>query len=141
MAITKTTRANTEFGGNVLRAIVVGLALASAAVHASLGGWLFLMNAAGYATLGLAMALPGPAERLRWLVRLALAAFTLATLAGWVLFGARYQMAYVANAIEICLLAAIALEIRQRDGGLLEVGRRLRGHIAEAIATVAPRAR
>ena len=70
--------------------LVVGLALATAAIHASLGGMLFLANAVGYTTLAVAMIVPGPIGHIRWLVRLALLGFTAATIGGWVLFGARF---------------------------------------------------
>ena len=43
-----------------LRASVVGLTLATAAIHASLGGMLFMANAAGYTVLAIAMVIPGP---------------------------------------------------------------------------------
>jgi len=74
----------------VVRTGIVGLALATAAIHASLGGMIFTLNAIGYTTLAMAMVLPGPFGRYRWLIRLALAGFTAATIGGWVLFGARF---------------------------------------------------
>ena len=64
-------------------ATVVALTVATAGIHAYLGGLLFLANAAGYATLAMALLVPIPlARRYRWLVRLALLGFALATMAG-----------------------------------------------------------
>ena len=84
------------------RASVVLLTLATAAVHASLGGPLFTLNAsATRACRG-----DGPARSLaaiRWLVRLALLGFTAATIVGWLAFGARFPLAYVDKGIEVCL--------------------------------------
>src|SRR5882724_1342098 len=83
------TRAHPRVVAYVTRAVVVGLTLATAAIHASLGGMMFLANAVGYATLALAMVAPGPIGQIRWLVRLGLMGFTAMTIGGWLLFGAR----------------------------------------------------
>src|ERR1700675_1227333 len=75
---------------------VVALTAVTAGIHAYLGGLLFLANAAGYATLAIALIVPIPlARQYRWLVRLAVLGFTLATMAGWLAFGARIPMAYL----------------------------------------------
>ena len=74
-----------------LRTIVVLLALGTAAIHASLGGMLFMANALGYVVLAIAMVAPGPAARWRWLIRLGLMAFAAATIGGWVAFGPRFR--------------------------------------------------
>ena len=71
-------RVEPRLGALALRFLVVGLTLATAAIHGSLGGLLFLANAVGYATLAVAMIVPGPLGRVRWLVRLALLGFTAA---------------------------------------------------------------
>jgi hypothetical protein len=110
----------------VARASVVTLTLATAAIHASLGGMLFLMTAAGYTTLALAMVLPGPLGRFRWLVRLALIGFTAATIGGWVVFGARFSLAYLDKAIEVALIAAVTFELWHSDGGPVQLARRVR---------------
>jgi hypothetical protein len=107
------------------RTAVVALTLATAAIHASLGGLLFLMNAAAYTTLGLAMVLPGPVGRIRWLVRPALIAFTMATIGGWLLFGARFPLAYADKAIEVALVAVVTFDLWRSDGGPITIARRL----------------
>jgi hypothetical protein len=120
-----------HLGDGLLRAGIIGLTLATAWIHYSLGGLLFLMNAAGYATLALAMVLPGPLGRQRWLVRLALLAFTLTTIAAWFAFGARFQLAYVDKAIEVGLVLLLAIELWRADGGPLGVARKARDCVVD----------
>ena len=129
--------AGTESGpmSVLLRGGVVMLTLLTAAIHASLGGLLFTLNAAVYLALAVAMILPAIAP-FRWLARLALFGFASATIAGWVLFGARFQLAYIDKAIEVALLCFLAIEVWLFDGGLAGDGRRLRrlaGSVAGAL--------
>jgi uncharacterized integral membrane protein len=120
----------------LIRASVVALTLATAAIHASLGGLLFLMNAAGYAALALGMVVPGPIARVRWLVRLALIGFTLVTIGGWLLFGVRFPLAYLSKAIEAALVGLLALELWQVDGGPLGLARRFRRLVVDLVDLV-----
>lgn len=110
-----------------LRSIVLTLTLATAAIHASLGGLLFMANAAGYGVLALAMVAPGPAPRWRWLIRLALIGFTAATIGGWVAFGPRFGLAYLDKAVELALIGVLLIEQWRSDGGPVGVIRRARG--------------
>src|SRR5688500_18803123 len=110
-----------------LRGGVLVLTLATAAIHASLGGLLFLANAAGYAVLALAMVAPGPAARWRWLIRLALIGFTAATIGGWVAFGPRFGLAYLDKAFEVALIGVLLIEQWRSDDGPAGVPRRIRG--------------
>lgn len=119
----------------VARVLVVGLTLATAAIHASLGGLLFLANAVAYATFAVAMVVPGPLGRVRWLVRLALLGFTAATIGGWVLFGARFSLAYLDKGIELGLMAAIAFEVWRLDGGPIGIVRQARRLIARFVGS------
>jgi hypothetical protein len=117
----------------VLRTIVVLLTLATAAIHASLGGMMFMANAVGYSVLALAMVVPGPLARYRWLVRLALIGFAAVTIAGWVAFGARFDLAYLDKGIEVALIGILLVEQWRSDGGpagVYRLGRRLLGVIA-----------
>ncbi len=116
----------TRAGTLVTRSLVVGLTLATAAIHASLGGLLFTANAIGYATLAVAMVLPGPIGRSRWLVRLALIGFAAATIGGWLLFGTRFPLAYLDKAIEAGLIGVVAFELWRNDGGPIGVARQAR---------------
>ena len=105
-AITRGEAAHFNLSSVVLRTAVIGLS-ATAAIHFSLGGLLFLANAAGYTVLALAMVAPGPTARWRWLVRLALIGFTAATIAGWVAYGPRFGLAYLDKAIEVALIGVL----------------------------------
>jgi uncharacterized integral membrane protein len=107
-----------------LRVMVVALTLATAAIHVTLGGTLFLMNAIGYAVLALAMVLPGPVARLRWLIRYALIGFTFVTIVGWLMFGARFDLAYLDKGIEVALIGLVLIESWVMDGGPLAVAQR-----------------
>jgi hypothetical protein len=110
----------------LLRGAIVGLTLATAAIHASLGGTLFLMNAVGYTVLAVAMVIPGPVGRMRWLLRYVLIAFTAATIGGWLMFGARFDLAYLDKAIEVALIGLLVTESFVVDGGPVAVARRAR---------------
>jgi hypothetical protein len=114
----------------LLRVVIVVLTVATAGTHASLGGPLFTLNAIGYTALATLMVLPGPIGRARWLIRLALLGFAAATIGGWILFGARFPLAYLDKGIEVVLVAFLALEIWLVDGGPLGVARRIRRLIA-----------
>jgi hypothetical protein len=121
----------------LLRSVVVGLTLVTATIHAQLGGLLFLANAIGYTTLALAMVVPGPIGQVRWLVRLGLIGFTAATIGGWLLFGARFPLAYVDKAMEVVLIAVLAVELWRSDGGPLGVIRHVRGLVARVAGRLA----
>ncbi len=113
----------------LLRATIVGLTLATAAIHASLGGTMFMLNALGYGVFAVAMVLPGPVGRIRWLVRYGLIGFSAVTVAGWLAFGARFDLAYLDKGIEVALIGLLLIESWVLDGGPLAVVRRF-GRIA-----------
>lgn len=115
------------------RTTVLVLTLATGAIHASLGGTLFLANAAGYALLAVAMVAPGPARRWRWLIRVALIGFTAATIGGWVAFGPRFGLAYLDKAIEVALIGVLLIEQWHIDGGPRGVHRRARGLLSRVM--------
>ena len=121
-----TDRVDPRVGTSVIRATVIGLTIATAAIHASLGGLMFLANAVGYATLAVAMIAPGPIRQIRWLVRVALLGFTAATIGGWLLFGARFPLAYVDKTIELGLIGVLGFELWHIDGGPIGVAREAR---------------
>jgi len=118
-------------GGAVL------LTLATSYIHSTLGGLLFTLNALGYAALAVAIVLPiRLLDRFRWLIRLALLGFTLLTIGGWVLFGARYNVAYLTKAIEAVLVALLVVSIYRFDGGPAGVVARLRKLPTELVGLV-----
>jgi hypothetical protein len=82
-----------------------------------------MANAFGYTVLAVALAVPG-ADPIRWLIRVGLLGFTAMTIGGWLLFGARFPLAYADKAIEAVLIAVLAIDIWRLDGGPLGVARR-----------------
>jgi len=109
----------------VLRFGVAVLTFITAAIHLSLGGLLFTTNAVAYAVLGRRTRGPDPDRgNLRFLTRLALLGFTIATIVGWALVGARYPLAYIDKGIELVLIGVLLTDIRRADGGLLVAIRR-----------------
>lgn len=117
----------------VLHAAIVRLTLATAAIHASLGGLLFTLNAVGYTIFAAVLVLPGPVGRARWLVRYALMGFTTATILGWMAFGARFDLAYIDKALEAALVGLLLIESWVLDGGPLAVARRVQRLAASAL--------
>jgi hypothetical protein len=110
-------------------ALTIGIVVATlttAVIHFSLGGLLFLANAAGYVTLAVALVAPlAIADKVRWLTRFALLGFTLATIVGWVVMGPRFPLAYLTKGIEIGLVVMITVAILRAHGGPAGVVRQL----------------
>ena len=114
-----------------LRLAIVALTIATGLLHLTLGGLLFTLNGTGYLVAAAAMVAPlAIAARFRWLIRLGLVGYALATILGWVVAGPRYDVAYVSKAIEVVLIALLAIEIRASDGNpvarLVAMARQLR---------------
>ena len=100
-----------------LRAAIVGLAIATGWIHLTLGSPLFTLNAVGYFVAAVAMVVPiGLAVRVRWFVRLGLIGYAATAIVAWFVMGPRYDVAYLAKAIEVGLIALLALEVRAYDG-------------------------
>ena len=105
--------------------LVRGLALATGYIHSTLGGLLFTLNAVGYATAAVAMLIPlAPAVRFRWVIRLGLIGYAMTTIIGWAIQGPYYSTAYVAKAIEIALIALVAIDFARMDGNPVDVVKR-----------------
>lgn len=121
--------------GFVVLAGIVALTMATAFIHARLGGLLFLLNAAGYITLAAGMVAPiEVAERLRWLTRLALMGFTLTTIVGWYMIGPRFDLAYITKGIEVALVGLLAIDFVRAHGSPLAAARRTAGYVAQIVA-------
>jgi hypothetical protein len=105
----------------VLRVAIVSLTLATAWIHLTLGGLLFTLNAIGYAVGAVALVAPIPiAVRYRWLIRIGLAGYAATTIAAWVIDPIFFSTAYVAKAIEVALIALLALDFIRRDGNPID---------------------
>jgi hypothetical protein len=96
----------------VLLAAIVAATLTTAYIHFTLGGLLFLLNGAGYVTLAVLVVAPlAFMRRLRPLVLIALAGYTITTIVGWAIMGPYFALAYFTKAVELVLLALIGLEL------------------------------
>ena len=114
----------TSGAGLLIRLAIVGLTIATGWIHLTLGGMLFTLNGLGYLVAAAAMVVPlALAVRFRWFIRLGLIGYALAAIVGWYLMGPRYDVAYIAKAIEVALIVLLAIEIRAYDGSPI---RRLR---------------
>ena len=124
----------------VVRATIVGLTLATAYIHATLGGLLFTMNAIGYAFLATAMVAPLEiASRFRWIVRIGLAGYAASTIVGWAIQGPFYTTAYLAKAIELALIVLVAIDFVRFDGNpIVFIPRELRTGLARLLGLSPP---
>ena len=103
--------------GVALRAAIVVLAIATGWIHLTLGSPLFTLNAVGYFVAAVAMIAPlALAVRFRWFIRLGLIGYAATAIVAWFVMGPRYDVAYLAKAIEVGLIALLALEVRAYDG-------------------------
>lgn len=125
MAAPSTPDRSVTVAGVALRAVIVALALGTAYIHSTLGGLLFTLNSIGYFVLAFAMVVPlGIAIENRWLVRFALAGYALTTIVGWAIQGPYFTTAYIAKAIEVALIVALAVDFLRADGNPVSVVRR-----------------
>ncbi len=108
-----------------LRIGIVGLTLATAYIHSTLGGLLFTLNALGYVVAAVAMIVPlALASRFRWFIRIGLAGYAATAIVAWAVQGPYYSTAYVAKAIEIALITLLAVDFVRFDGNPVSVVRR-----------------
>ncbi len=118
-----------------LRAVIVGLALATGYIHSTLGGLLFTLNAVGYAVAAVAVIVPlALAVRFRWVIRLGLIGYAATTIIGWALQGPYYQTAYIAKAIEVALIVLVAVDVARMDGNPITVVKRELASFGDLVA-------
>jgi hypothetical protein len=118
----------TTSAGLLLRSAIVALTVATGWIHLNLGGLLFTLNGGGYLIAAAAMVAPlALAVRFRWFVRLGLIGYAITAIVGWYVMGPRYDVAYIAKAIEVALIALLAVEVWAYDGNPLQrIGRLVR---------------
>ncbi|HJP71391.1 MAG TPA: hypothetical protein VJ975_06700 [Candidatus Limnocylindria bacterium] len=107
----------------LLTGAILELTLATAFIHFTLGGTLFLLNAAGYLALGasylIAALAPMPAiRRLSWLPRIGLAGFASVTIVAYLVVGPYFTLGWVTKGIEIAIITLVVADLLlQTDGG------------------------
>ena len=111
-----TTLLRSRTAGGLLTAAIVGLTLATAYIHSTLGGLLFTLNALGY--LGLAglivigaVAPAGIVQRFSWFPRIALMGYAAMTIAGYAIMGPYFTLGFIAKGIEIALITVLVVDI------------------------------
>ena len=97
---------------SLLTGVILDLTLATAFIHLTLGGTLFLLNAAGYLALGaaylVAAALPIPAiRRFSWLPRVGLAMFASVTIVAYLVIGPYFTLGWVTKGIEVAIVLLV----------------------------------
>jgi hypothetical protein len=111
-----------------LRLAIVGLVLSTGYIHSTLGGLLFTLNALGYLAAAVALVIPlAVAVRFRWFVRIGLIGYAAATIIGWAIQGPYFTTAYIAKAIEVAIIALVAIDFARMDGNPLTV---IKGELA-----------
>lgn len=100
----------------LLTGVILELTLATAFIHFSLGGTLFLLNAAGYLALGVAYlgAAILPIEivrRFSWLPRVGLAAFASVTIIAYLVIGPHFTLGWVTKGIEVAIVMLVIADL------------------------------
>jgi hypothetical protein len=103
--------------GLILTVAIVELTLTTAYIHYSLGGLLFTLNATSYAVLALSLIVvtvhpDGLVGRLGWAPRIGLAAYTLVTIAGYLVMGPYFALGWIAKAVEVAIVTLLAADLR-----------------------------
>ena len=100
----------------LLTGVILELTLATAIIHFTLGGTLFLLNAAGYLALAaaylVAAVMPMPAvRRLSWLPRAGLAAFASVTIVAYLVLGPYFTLGWVTKGIELAIVMLVIADL------------------------------
>ena len=120
----------------LLRVAIVALTLATAYIHSTLGGLLFTLNALGYVVAAVAIIVPlALAVRFRWVIRLGLMGYAATTILGWAIQGPYFSTAYIAKAIEVALIVALAVDFARMDGNPISVVKRELASFASFVAS------
>ena len=122
--------------GAVLTAAIVGLTLATAYIHSTLGGLLFTLNALGYLGLAALIVIGAAApttliERFSWFPRLALLGYTLMTIVGYLVMGPYFTLGFIAKGIEVTLVTLLVVDIIRVYGSPM-------GLVRTALSSVGP---
>ena len=121
--------------GALLTAAIVGLTLATAYIHLTLGGLLFTLNGLGYAGLATLIVIGAAApvevvERFSWFPRVALVGYAAMTIAGYLVLGPYFMLGFIAKGIEVALIALLVVDIVRVHGSPM-------GLVRAALASIA----
>ena len=122
--------------GVLLTAAIVGLTLATAYIHLSLGGLLFTLNGLGFIGLaGLvvigAVSPIALVKRFSWFPRVALIGYSAMTIAGYLVMGPYFSLGFIAKGIEVALIALLVVDVIRVYGSPM-------GLVRSALDSIAP---
>jgi hypothetical protein len=126
----------TKTFGTMLVAAIVFLTLVTANIHLGLGGTLFTLNGLGYIGLAALYVIGAAAptalvQRFSWFPRIALMGYAALTIAGYLVMGPYFTLGWIAKAVEVALIALVAVDIFRVFGSPM-------GFIRSALESVAP---
>jgi hypothetical protein len=112
-----------DLAGILLMIVIIELTAATAFIHLFLGGPLFTLNGLGYVALLAAYVVSVTAplaimQRFSWLARLALIAYTLVTIAAYLVIGPYFPLGWAAKAIEVGIVGLLLADLLMAFGGL-----------------------
>ena len=122
--------------GALLTAAIVGLTLATAYIHLTLGGLIFTLNGLGYVGLAALMVIGAAAphqliERFSWFPRVGLAGYAVLTISAYLVMGPFFTLGWIAKGIEAAIIALVTVDVFRVYGSPM-------GLIRSALASVAP---
>ena len=102
--------------GALLTVAIVGLTLATAYIHLSLGGLLFTLNGLGYVGLAALIVIGAAApiaavKRFSWFPRLALIGYAATTIVGYLVMGPYFSLGFIAKGIEVALIGLLVVDV------------------------------
>ena len=141
MAGTASPIASSRRVGAVLTGAIVVLALTSAAIHLRLGALLFTLNALGYTVLAAAVGASAVSShplvvRFRWLPRVALIGYALASIVAWMVVGGFYVLGYFTKAVELVLIALVMIDLYRLYGGPRGLVQQVKESVAETATSL-----
>lgn len=100
----------------LLTGVIVELTLATAIIHFTLGGTLFVLNAVGYVALAAAclvtVAVPMPGiRRFSWLPRVGLAAFASITIVAYLVVGPYFTLGWLTKGVELAIVMLLITDL------------------------------
>ena len=105
----------------LLTGVILELTLATAIIHLTLGGTLFLLNGFGYLALGTIYLVSAALPTVRhhaMLPKAALAAYASITIAAYLLTGPYFALGWVTKGIELAIVSLVAADLlMDADGG------------------------
>ena len=106
-----------------LKVAIVLLAVIAGAIHLSLGGMLFTLNALGYFGLAAAYLVAAVVShplvvRFSWLPRIALVGYAATSIVAWMVIGGFYWLGYLTKGLELTLIVLVIVDIFRVYGGV-----------------------